>query len=254
MDSPGKILERVKLFDRIYDAINCKQDWGLMEFILLYASILDFKPQYILELGRSHGNSLYTISIAADDLDVKPQSIESVCLSDIIFAVRQMIDISVGYRLNESIKIIKNDFLRYNYESLREVDNILIFYDIHGKKLMEHFISKFVPILKLKRHIVIFHDFSYYPGMDKKSFIEWKRNAPAEYKNFCFAKLDGSKSGGFISFDEVLVLLECISQKKINLPYSDFIKYFDKNCINEFSKLVNYRKDFSTSLISVVFN
>jgi len=250
-----RILERAELFDKIFNVIGKKDFWGLSEFILLYGMISYFKPKYILELGRAFGNSLYSISIAADDLGYKPELIESVCLADSIFESKKKVEGQVGYNLNPEIRITTNNFLKYDRSVFLNADEILILYDIHGRKLIRHFLSKYVPILKQKRHIVFFHDFSCFPGMTKRDFLLLKKNDPLNYKDHYYAEWAGPYPAGIVGYDEVPELLKYISKRKATLdfPYLALSKCLDANYLHELEGCVNYRKGFSTSLITVTF-
>ncbi|MDD4899747.1 MAG: hypothetical protein PHT31_01600 [Candidatus Omnitrophica bacterium] len=249
------ILDKAKLFEKIFDAIGHKDFWGLTEFILLYGMILYFKPKYILELGRAFGNSLYTISIAADSLGYQPELIESVCLADTIFESKKKVEAQAGYNLNPAIKITTRNFLKYDGSAFLNADDILILYDIHGKKLIRHFLGRYAPILKQKRHLAIFHDFSYFPGMTKKDFLLVKKNDPLNYKDHCCVQWEGPPPAGIVGYDEVPELLNYVRKRRLtlNFPYLSLSGCLDACYLRELEGFVNYRKGFSTSLISVTF-
>ncbi len=249
-----KVLNRAALFDKIYDYINNKSNWGITEFILLYALILNFKPDCILELGRCCGNSLYTISIALDSLNYAPKSVISICLTDLIYGVSLTVEKDLEYKLNQSIEIVTKNFLKWDYSILRQKDNILIFYDIHGAKPMRHFLNRVTPLLKEKKHIVIFHDFSYGPTLTKEKFYQRRKEKPTDYSGHYYIPCGNTSAGGFIGFAEAPILIKYIKQAdlKIGFPYSNLSLCLEQYYREALERLSNYRKG-STSLITVSF-
>ena len=252
-----KVLERTVLFDKIYDCIDSKNDWSIIEFILLYGMTSDFKPDCILELGRGKGNSLYTISLSIDDLEYSPKSVISISLEKecVIRRINAAVGRDTSYKLNQSITIRAKDFLKWDYSILQQRDNILIFYDIHGAKPMQHFIAKIIPLLQQKRHMVIFHDFSYEPTLTKEKFYQRKKAKPSEFPADYFVAWNNRQGGGITGFEEVPVLIEYIKQAgaKIGFPYRDLSVCLEQYYRGALEKLSNYRKGFFTSLITVNF-
>ena len=122
----------------------------------------EFKPDFILELGRGYGNSTCALNEACQLL--KPHSCEvlSLCISrlwDRHTLPKLKKEISDDWFQTLTTK--KANILTFDFESvLRNKNRVIVFWDAHGFEVANVVLGYILPLLRDKMHLVIMHDLS----------------------------------------------------------------------------------------------
>jgi hypothetical protein len=142
-------------------AVNRPSDLAVYQFAQLVASVLDFAPDLILELGRGTGNSLCAFTEAANQLHA-PCRVISLCNTADWHTVtvpdlRQLVPDSWF----SPVEAIQGDILEFDYpKKLAGAKRVLIFWDAHGFEVAECVLGRILPIVSDRQHLVFMHDMS----------------------------------------------------------------------------------------------
>ncbi|MCJ7696907.1 MAG: class I SAM-dependent methyltransferase [Thermoplasmata archaeon] len=143
-------------------AVGRTGDLSPNQWIQLMAFVLEFKPDFILELGRGYGNSTCAFTEVCHLLPPRQCKVLSVCLSDewnsrTVSHLKKVVE----DEWFEPVTTITGDILDFNYEKYFSGKNrIVIFWDAHGFEVAEIILGHILPLIKDKNHIVIMHDLS----------------------------------------------------------------------------------------------
>lgn len=128
-------------------------EWGqLMAFA--YA----FKPDLILEIGRGYGNSTCVFAHVANMLAPIPCRVASICLGDWNTIQGELAKVAPPGWF-DVVDVHTANILTFDYEALLNNSNrVLVFWDAHGYAIAECVLSRILPILQHKEHVVAMHD------------------------------------------------------------------------------------------------
>jgi len=142
-------------------AVNRSSDLSIYQFAQLFASVLEFVPDLILELGRGLGNSLCAFTEAANQLPVStPCNIWSLCLTPdwnttTVPKLRSVVPDSWFHPVNA----IQCDILKFDYsQALAGAKRVLVFWDAHGFDVAEGVLGRILPEIADRDHVVFMHD------------------------------------------------------------------------------------------------
>ena len=132
-----------------------------MEWLLLFAGAVEYRPDLIVELGRWHGNSTCALTEAATHLgggcrvrsyDVDgDHAYETVTLP----VIRPLVSPDWLGRQ----EIIHKDITQEDPDDLlRGGRRVLLFWDAHGPAVARHVLARIVPALVRREHLIIVHD------------------------------------------------------------------------------------------------
>lgn len=130
-------------------------EWGqLMSFAY------EFKPDLILEIGRGYGNSTCVFTHIANMLTPAPCRLTSICQGN-WYAIQAELSNVMPTGWFDVADIHTADILTFDYETLlRDAKRVLVFWDAHGYAIAECVLSRILPLLQHKEHVVAMHDIS----------------------------------------------------------------------------------------------
>jgi hypothetical protein len=140
-------------------AIDRRVDLSAAQALALYVLALELQPDLIVELGRGYGNSTATFLIASDRLGCR---IESFCLNNESWAnsrerLGSFVTTDVLDRLNARTEdLTTSDFDHIVFGS----DRVLVFWDAHGYDIADAVLSRLLPLIAERPHVVACHDIS----------------------------------------------------------------------------------------------
>jgi len=144
------------------DAVGRPSDLSLRQWNQLLAFALEFRPDLILELGRGHGNSTCCFLEAARHIEATGGRcrLVSLCLDD-TWAVqtakrlRPLCDDSWFGRG----AILRKNILEHDFEAeLTPAQRVFLFWDAHGVVVADCVLSRIMPLLASRPHVVAMHD------------------------------------------------------------------------------------------------
>lgn len=152
--------EIVKLSNVVGDTLSLTT----VQWAQLVASVLEFKPDLIIELGRNNGNSTCAFTQAANLLRREGHEcrVVSICLTDTwqestLARVRPVVP--EGWFA--PLQALTADILTLDYDAiLADARRCLLFWDAHGFEVAECVLGNILPKLEKREHIVVMHDLS----------------------------------------------------------------------------------------------
>jgi hypothetical protein len=151
--------DRIRFFAT---AVNDPISLSLYQYAQLLASVLEFRPSFILELGRGAGNSTCLFTEAAHHLSLGPHSVLSIDQND---EWRRGAVPRLKKRLPESwfsaLDAVQHDILAFDFKAaLDRAERIVVFWDAHGFDVAECVLGAVLPEIAAKPHLVLMHDIS----------------------------------------------------------------------------------------------
>jgi hypothetical protein len=143
------------------DAVAAPGDLSLYQSAQLLATVLEFQPDLILELGRGRGNSTCIFTEAANQLHGSARVI-SICQSDdweshTLERLRSV----VPNDWFKPLTMVKADILQVDYSQLLEGSaRVVLFWDASGFDVAECVLGAIMPLLAPIQHLVLMHDIS----------------------------------------------------------------------------------------------
>jgi FkbM family methyltransferase len=143
------------------DAVDAPGDLSLYQYAQLLATVLEFKPDLILDLGRGRGNSTCLFTEAANQLGGSARVI-SICQSeDWESHTLERLRAVVPDDWFKPLTAIKADILQIDYSQLLEgAGRVLLFWDASGFDVAECVLGAIMPLLAPIRHLILMHDIS----------------------------------------------------------------------------------------------
>jgi hypothetical protein len=131
-----------------------------IDWLLLFASATDRRPDLIVELGRSHGNSTCALTEAATVLG--PCRVRSYGY-DHEHAYERITVPTIGGLVSrdwlDHQEIIHKDITEESAAAmLGNAERVLLFWDAHGEQLAQHVLSRIFPALAEREHLIMVHD------------------------------------------------------------------------------------------------
>jgi hypothetical protein len=143
------------------DAVAAPGDLSLYQYAQLLATILEFQPDLILELGRGRGNSTCLFTEAANQLGGSARVI-SICQSqDWESHTLPRLQAVVPRDWFKRLTALKADILRVDYSrALEGAGRVLLFWDASGFDVAECVLGAIMPLLAPIQHLILMHDIS----------------------------------------------------------------------------------------------
>jgi FkbM family methyltransferase len=150
--------QRIRAFREAADAPG---DLSLYQYAQLLATVLEFQPDLILELGRGRGNSTSLFTEAANQLGGSARVI-SICRSEdweshTLARLRAV----VPDDWFKPLTALRSDILQVDYSQLLEsASRVLLFWDASGFDVAECVLGEIMPLLAPIQHLILMHDIS----------------------------------------------------------------------------------------------
>jgi hypothetical protein len=155
-----RIAEDAPMLRALIAAINAEYDLTRAQWAQWYSIALGFRPDLIVELGRSKGNSTALFCQAASRLGAT--RVVSLCNSkdwveESLPRVTAVVPPGWLDRLDARI----TDILDVDYaELLQGAERVLLLWDAHGFEIAETVLGRILPLLAERPHLVLMHDIS----------------------------------------------------------------------------------------------
>jgi len=144
-------------------AIGRPGDFSLAQWAQIAAFTQEFRPDFILELGRGTGNSTACFTEVAHHLGGAEQcKVLSLCLSE-SWRNESVPKISkiVPPEWFVPLETLERDILRFDIASrLGSAQRVAVLWDAHGFEVAEWVLGELLPKIAFKPHIVMMHDLS----------------------------------------------------------------------------------------------
>lgn len=219
---------------QLYEAVNRPIDLRFTEWLKLYALVLEFSPDLIIELGRAYGNSTCVLTEAVNKSGKgKVVSIDydggKLWQNETLPRLQKLIDV----QWRDKLTIVHEDIMKIDFtEITRQAQRILLFWDAHGLELAQYIIAHLFPLLQKKEHLIVMHD------------ISWNTDPiavpPSEYNVSMLIRINNLLS----TYEEIIPAFSYISKNGIQydtLAESEirFLEENDKNSPEKSSELKN---------------
>jgi hypothetical protein len=141
-------------------------DW--MEWLLLFAAAVEYRPDLIVELGRFHGNSTCALTEAATVLGgclVRSYDVDDAYATVTLPRIRPLV--SPDWLSRQ--EIVHGDITREAAaDMLRGGPRVLLFWDAHGPAIARHVLGRILPVLAEREHLIVVHNIAdaRYPPAD----------------------------------------------------------------------------------------
>jgi cephalosporin hydroxylase len=202
-----KLVRAKDVFSELHHSIQGPEDFHLASWFQLYALVLDFRPDLIVELGRGYGNSTCVFLQAANQLG-NAQVVSIGYYDD--FAWRD----NTLPRVQELLPGTWLDRLDARYEDIRTTDfrsifsgggRILLFWDAHGLDLGHYLLANAFPLLEAKQHLIVVDDVTDARYNDRDPEYDARGGTPTIW------------IGDLISiFDEIIPLADFLSRNRLH--------------------------------------
>jgi hypothetical protein len=159
-DQRERLAEDAVILQKLIDTVNAPHDLTQAQWAQWYSVALGFRPDLILELGRSKGNSTALFCQAASRLG--GTRVVSLCNS------RDWVDLTLP-RLKpvtpagwfDPLDARMCDILDADYDAIvKGAQRILVLWDAHGFEIAEIVLGRLLPLISDRPHIVLMHDIS----------------------------------------------------------------------------------------------
>ncbi len=145
-------------------AVDNPGDLNLGQYAHWYSTVLEFKPDLILEFGRGKGNSTALFTQAANVL--KNLKVASFCMTDdwnkeSAPRIKEFVEPDWFNPLDIHVCNFLTHKTSNDIEKLISDSNrVLVLWDAHGFDVAEFILGNIMPQIELKSHLVIMHDIS----------------------------------------------------------------------------------------------
>ncbi len=146
----------------LYKAVDSPGEMSLYQWAQFTATVLEFQPDLIIELGRRAGNSTACFLEAAYQLGGGQCKVVSLCLDSTwrqFTSERLKKVVSKGWFLPG--QIVEENILTFDFQAaLAGSKRCLVFWDAHGFEVAECVLGALLPLLLPRQHLVLMHDLS----------------------------------------------------------------------------------------------
>jgi hypothetical protein len=160
-DQRNSLAEDAGILRSLVGTVNAEYDLTPAQWAQWYSIALGFKPDLIVELGRSKGNSTALFCQAASRLGGGTRVV-SLCNSKDWFEEslpRVKTVVPPGWL--DRLDARTTDILDVDYEQLfAGAARVLLLWDAHGFEIAEIVLGKILPLLSDRPHLVLIHDIS----------------------------------------------------------------------------------------------
>jgi hypothetical protein len=155
-DTVSRSIERLSAMRRVIDVPAL--DW--IEWLLLFAEAVDYRPDLIVELGRFHGSSTCALTEAATVLGecrVRSYDVDGARAYETRTLPRLRPLVSADWLGRQ--EIVHKDLTREAPEDmLRGGRRVLLFWDAHESAVARHVLARVAPALATREHLIVVHD------------------------------------------------------------------------------------------------
>jgi hypothetical protein len=146
----------------LIQAVGRTGDLYPFQWIQLISFIYEFRPDFILELGRGYGNSTCAFNEICQLMKPNRCSIVSLCLSnDWDKHTAPNLRKVVPTDWFGPLTTLNENIITFDFEKvLKGKERVVIFWDAHGFDLAEIILGKILPIIQDRANLVIMHDLS----------------------------------------------------------------------------------------------
>jgi predicted O-methyltransferase YrrM len=168
--------------DRLENAGNLTFAQGL----LLAAATFELRPQVVLDIGTGGGGSAKAFGLAGATYGARVYTFDLYPAWN--EAIKPKLSREVVRRISDVVIPVVGDITTQNLSTFTASANpIIVFWDAHGYKIAECILSRLLPLIAEKKHLIICHDMS-----DNRL----RPNKPYDNKPF-WRGLDGAHEGKF---------------------------------------------------------
>jgi hypothetical protein len=143
----------------LHEAVGHVSVQPLAEMSRLYAIVLEYQPDLIIEVGRLSGNTTVVITEAAQQLENTPD-VKSYCLTN----VWQEATVPKLAALTDDAWFAPLDAQQINAFDVDmqavfgDSERILFLWDAHGWAIAEYMLGVVLPLLREREHLMMIHD------------------------------------------------------------------------------------------------
>lgn len=142
------------------EQIGDEQDLSFQQALCLAALCLERKPDVILDLGTGRGNSAGVFSVVGEILEGRGYDL-TIHTFDIHDRWNLETAPLLGSRLAKRVVAHVGDLTEFDfYPILESSDSVLVFWDAHGFTVADAVLTRILPLLVERRHVVVCHDIS----------------------------------------------------------------------------------------------
>jgi hypothetical protein len=158
-DARFTIHEDAGILNALIGAVNAEYDLTPAQWAQWYSVALGFKPDLIVELGRSKGNSTAIFCQAASRLGGR---VVSLCSSrDWSDETLPRLETVVAPGWLDVLDARITDILDVDYDRLLlGAKRVLLLWDAHGFEIAETVLGRILPLLSDRPHLILMHDIS----------------------------------------------------------------------------------------------
>ena len=155
----AELRERILFFAA---AANDPTSLSKYQYAQLLAVTLEFRPDFILELGRGAGNSTCVFTEAANRLALGPARFLSIDTNNewhrhTVPRLQERLEA----RWFAPLTAVQHDILRFDFQAaLVGTTRVLVFWDAHGFDVAECVLGAVLPEIAAKPHLILVHDMS----------------------------------------------------------------------------------------------
>jgi hypothetical protein len=159
-DQRAAIVEDAPMLKKLIAAVDSENALSSPQWAQLYSVALGFKPDLILELGRSRGNSTAVFCQAASRMP--GTRVVSLCMSrDWFEQTLPKVTMIVPADWLDPLDARTIDILDVDYDSLLQgARRVLVLWDAHGFEIAEVVLGRILPLIGDRPHLVMMHDIS----------------------------------------------------------------------------------------------
>ncbi len=215
---------------QLFTAVNDPESLSLPQWIHLYAAVLEFKPDLVLELGRHIGNSTAVFTEAANQIG-QCQVISLCRTTNWQEATQQQVSQIVSPEWFNPLEARIGDILQTDTEALlANHQRVLVLWDAHGFDVAEYVLGSLMPLLQQRQHIVLVHDISdlrYCAGQeDYAGKPLWRSGSDDSYTDHNVRVVLGPFSS---AVEQAIALIDFASRNHLILHSADESFYTELN-------------------------
>lgn len=224
------IRENRDRLQQLFIAVNDPDSLSLPQWIHLYAAVLEFQPDLVLELGRHIGNSTAVFTEAANQL--RQCRVVSLCrTTNWQDTTQPQVSQIVAPEWFDRLEARVGDILQTDAEALlANHQRVLVLWDAHGFDVAEYVLGSLMPLLQQRQHIVLVHDISdlrYCAGQeDYAGKPLWRSGSDDAYTDHEVRVVLGPFSS---AVEQAIALIDFTSRNHLRLHSADESFYTELN-------------------------
>lgn len=148
--------------ENLIQSVGRNGDLYPSQWIQLITFIYEFRPDFILELGRGYGNSTCAFNEVCQLMKPDRCSVVSLCISHDwdTHTTPNLLKVVPADWFNP-LTTLNENILTFDFEKvLKGKKRVVIFWDAHGFDIAEIILGKILPLIEDRDNLVIMHDLS----------------------------------------------------------------------------------------------